>query len=127
MDVLAVILLLSVATGACFVYLEAAVSNKRIKPPSLLSPATPTATLGTTSITDFPYIPTCDNDLGHSPLRLANSSSRAHPDGTVTYCWVLLALAAGTQCETVPRGTCCQQDLTAVYVEISEAGKGEGP
>ena len=82
-----------------------------------------------TNITNFPYA-SCDNDLGHSPLRLGLATGGvspvvAHSDGTLTYCWSVTQ-TSGTQCDTNPNGLCCHQDLTAVYFEISEKAGGTG-
>lgn len=77
-----------------------------------------------TRITNFPYA-ACDNDEGHSPLRLGpppngTTASTALPDGSATYCWGV-SQVLGTQCDTT-LGSCCKQSLSAVYFEISGYG-----
>jgi hypothetical protein len=76
-----------------------------------------------TNITKFPYA-TCDNDLGHSPLRLRYESTDIdRVDGSVTYCWSV-KITNGTQCDTNPANrTCCEQDLAAIEFEISKANE----
>lgn len=79
----------------------------------------PSYTNATTNITNFPYAG-CDNDLGHSPLRLIYLSSTYQPNGQNTFCWTV-SLATNTQCTTNnPDGTCCRQDLGSVEIEIRE-------
>ncbi len=74
-------------------------------------------------ITPFPFQPTCDNDETHSPLRLVNGNiSGTVPGipGAVTYCWAV-SWTNSSQCSTnAPRGSCCKQDLSAIWFEISE-------
>ena len=76
-----------------------------------------------TCISNFPYFKQCDNDLGHSPLRLSRGylepydvQSRAN-----MYCWNVTQFS-NTQCATNPDGYCCRQDLLGIQFEIRECG-----
>lgn len=71
-----------------------------------------------TNITSFPF-GNCDNDLGHSPLRLGYTAINGNADGSVTYCWYV-GMSQNTQCSTRLDRTCCKQDLQMIYFEISE-------
>ena len=76
----------------------------------------------------FPYDSSCDNDLRKSPLRLGpptkgTSSVFWTPSG-LTYCWAI-AHAADAECDQIG-GSCCSQDLTAIYFEIGELGVMRG-
>ncbi|GAX74623.1 hypothetical protein CEUSTIGMA_g2071.t1, partial [Chlamydomonas eustigma] len=69
-------------------------------------------------ISPFPFS-TCDNDEQHSQLRLYTPRNTANADGSVTYCWNV-NLTAGTQCDVLPNAACCQQDLSAIWIEMIE-------
>ena len=86
-------------------------------------PSPPRYDPGPAPISHFPYA-SCDNFMDHSPLRLGppnkGSAVAWGPEG-LTYCWSV-SHVKGTQCDP-PKGgqACCQQDLSAIYFEISQS------
>ena len=93
---------------------------------TLLHSSSPTYLQGSGgSVSAFPYDDSCDTDMRNSPLRLgppANGTSSSvfwTPSG-LTYCWAI-AHAADAECGQIAAGgSCCSQDLTAIYFEIGE-------